>query len=159
MTIPAHIWLIDDNGSPLIGECLMPSRLGSTELKSFNHSVWIPTDHNTGKLTGTRLHVPIRFEKEIDRLTPYLFRAVCEGRILKEALIKMYKINDAGIELEYFNIKLENVKITQISPVLFPVGIASKHMEEVEIRYESIEWKYTEGNIMYKDSWNERVTA
>lgn len=159
MSIPAHIWLTDDNGSPLIGECSMPTRLGSTELKSFNHSVWIPTDHNTGKLTGTRLHVPIRFEKEIDRLTPYLFRAVCQGRVLKEAVIKMYKINEAGIEVEYFNIILENVKITQISPVLFPVGIASKHMKEVEIRYESIEWKYTDGNIMFKDSWNERVIA
>ena len=49
--------------------------------------------------------------------------------------------------------------ITKISPVLFPLGIASKHMEEIEIRYESIEWKYTDGNILYKDSWNERVTA
>ncbi|MBK4241983.1 type VI secretion system tube protein Hcp [Enterobacter hormaechei] len=79
--------------------------------------------------------------------------------MLKEAVIKMYKINDAGIEMEYFNIILENVKITQISPVLFPIGIASKHMEEVEIRYESIEWKYTDGNIMFKDLWNERVIA
>ncbi|WP_431620451.1 type VI secretion system tube protein Hcp, partial [Enterobacter chengduensis] len=69
MTIPAHMWLTDENNSPLMGECLMPTRLGSTELKSFNHSVWIPTDYNTGKLTGTRLHVPITFEKEIDRLT------------------------------------------------------------------------------------------
>ena len=71
----------------------------------------------------------------------------------------MYRINDAGIEVEYFNITLENVKITKISPVLFPLGIASKHMEEIEIRYESIEWKYTDGNILYKDSWNEKVTA
>lgn len=133
--------------------------MGSTELKSFTHSVWIPTDHNAGKLNGTRLHLPIRFEKEIDRLTPCLFRTVCQERILKEALIKMYRINDAGIEVEYFNMKMEYIKITQISPVLFPLGIASKHMEEVEIHYESIEWKYTDGNIMYKDSWNERVTA
>lgn len=71
----------------------------------------------------------------------------------------MYRINDAGIEVEYFNITLENVKITKISPVLFPLGIAGKHMEEIEIRYESIEWKYTDGNILYKDSWNESVTA
>jgi type VI secretion system secreted protein Hcp len=61
--IPAHIWLTDENNSPLIGECLMSTRLGSTELKSFNHSVWIPTDHNTGKLTGTRLHVPITLKR------------------------------------------------------------------------------------------------
>lgn len=138
---------------------LMPTRLGSTELKSLNHSVWIPTYDNTGKLTGTRLHVPITFEKEIDRLTPYLFRAVCQGRTLKTALIKMYRINEAGIEVEYFNIKMGNVKITRISPVLFPMGVASKHMEEIEIRYESIEWIYCDGNIMFKDSWNERAVA
>lgn len=137
----------------------MPTRLGSTELKSFNHSVWIPTDYNTGKLTGTRIHVPITFEKEIDRITPFLFRGVCTGRMFKEALIKMYRINEAGIEIEYFNITLQNVKITRISPVLFPLGVASKHMEEVEIRYESIEWKYCDGNIIFKDTWNERAVA
>ncbi len=32
-------------------------------------------------------------------------------------------------------------------------------MEEVEIRYESIECKYCDGNIMFKDTWNERVVA
>ena len=159
MSIPAYMWLTDENNSPLMGECLIPTRLGSTELKSFNHSVWIPTDNNTGKLTGTRLHVPITFEKEIDRLTPYLFRAVCQGRTLKAALSKMYRINEAGIEVEYFNIKMENVKITRISPILFPIGVASKHMEEIEIRYESIEWIYCDGNIMFKDSWNEKAVA
>jgi len=51
------------------------------------------------------------------------------------------------------------VKITRISPVLFPLGFAGRHMEEVEIRYESIEWKYCDGNIMFKDTWNERVVA
>jgi type VI secretion system effector, Hcp1 family len=159
MSIPAHIWITDENNSPLRGECLMPTRLGSTELKSFNHSVWIPTDHNTGKLTGTRLHAPIIFEKEIDRLTPLFFKGICQGKIFKEALIKMYNINEAGIEVEYFNIKLENVKITKISPVLFPLGIAGKHMEEIEIRYESIEWLYCDGHIVFKDSWDEITCA
>lgn len=88
MSIPAHIWFTDDNGSPLIGECLMPTRLGSTELKSFNHSVWIPTDHNTGKLTGTRLHVPIRFEKEIDRLTTILIQGCMSGKNIERSCNK-----------------------------------------------------------------------
>ncbi|MCI1899041.1 MAG: type VI secretion system tube protein Hcp [Enterobacter sp.] len=159
MSIPAHIWMYDEDDSPLVGECIMPTRLGSTEMKSFNHSIWIPTDHNTGKLTGTRLHTPITFEKEMDKLTPYLFRAVCAGRTFCKAIIKMYKINEAGIEFEYFNIELNNVKVTRVSPVLFPLGVASVHLEEVELRYESISWKYVEGNIIYNDSWNERATA
>ncbi len=35
MSIPAHLWLEDENGSPILGSCLMPLRLGSIELKSF----------------------------------------------------------------------------------------------------------------------------
>ncbi|HBN0092586.1 TPA: type VI secretion system tube protein Hcp [Enterobacter chengduensis] len=88
-----------------------------------------------------------------------MFRAVCKGGIFKAALIKMYRINEPGIEVEYFNIKMENVKVTKISPVLVPLGVAGKHMEEVEIRYESIEWIYCDGNIKFKDSWNERAVA
>jgi len=135
----------------------MPTRLGSIELRSVNHHVWLPTDHNTGKLTGTRLHTPIKAQKEFDKTTPLLFRALCEGRTLKSATLKMYHINDAGVEVEYFNIILENVKITAITPNLHPSGMSSTHLEDLEFRYEIITWKYMDGNIIYKDSWNDRA--
>lgn len=71
----------------------------------------------------------------------------------------MYRTLDAGVESEYFNIILDNVKISAISPVLRPGGLASTHLENIELRYESITWKYTEGNIIYRDSWNNMATA
>lgn len=157
MSCPAHLWLTDENNSPIVGSCQMPTRLGSIELRSVNHHVWLPTDHNTGKLTGTRLHTPIKAQKEFDNTTPLLFRALCEGRILKSATLKIYQINDAGVELEYFNIIMENVKITAITPNLHPGGMSSTHLEDLEFRYETITWKYMDGNIIYKDSWNDRA--
>jgi type VI secretion system secreted protein Hcp len=157
MSTPAYLWLTDENGSPIVGDCLMPTRLGSIELKSVLHSVTIPVDPQWGKLTGTRLHTPIIMLKESDRTTPILFRALCQGRTLKSATIKMYRILEAGIESEYFNIELENVKITTISPSLQPNGMSSTHLENIELRYEAITWKYTEGNIMYRDAWNDRA--
>lgn len=159
MSTPAHIWLTDETGSPVVGGCLMPTRLGSIELKSVTHNVSIPVDPHWGKLTGTRVHSPIVMQKEFDKTTPILFRALCEGRKFKSATIRMYRILDAGIESEYFNIFLENVKITTISPYLHPNGITSTHIENIELRYEAITWKYTEGNIIYRDTWNERATA
>ncbi len=42
MSTPAHLWLEDENGSPVVGGCMMPLRLGSIELKSFSHGVTIP---------------------------------------------------------------------------------------------------------------------
>ncbi len=53
MSTPAHLWLEDENGSPIVGSCLMPLRLGSIELKSFAHGVTIPVDPSWGKPPGT----------------------------------------------------------------------------------------------------------
>ncbi|PSS47460.1 type VI secretion system tube protein Hcp [Enterobacter sp. FS01] len=159
MSTPAHLWLEDENGSPVVGGCIMPLRLGSIELKSFSHGVTIPVDPNLGKLTGTRVHRPITIVKEFDRTTPLLYRAVCEGRTMKKATIKMYRILDTGIEAEYFNILLENVKFTTVAPYLAPNGMSSTHLETLELRYEAITWKYTDGNIIYRDAWNDRCCA
>ncbi|MDZ5849346.1 type VI secretion system tube protein TssD [Klebsiella pneumoniae] len=159
MSNPAYLWLTDENDSPIIGSCLMPTRTGSIELRAVNHHVWLPTDNNTGKLTGTRLHTPVKIQKEFDRTTPLLFRALCEGRTLRSATLKMYRINEAGLEVEYFNIAMANIKITAITPNLHPAGMISTHLEDIDFRYETITWIYTEGNIMYRDSWNDRCCA
>lgn len=141
----------------MIGPCLVTGREGSNELKSFTHNVNIPVDGNTGKLTGTRIHMPIMFQKEFDRVTPLLFRALSTGRTLQSAIIKMYQINEAGLEQEYFNILLENVKITSITPDLYSGANTGTHLETVLIRYEKITWKHCDGNVIYSDAWNERA--
>ncbi|MEI9484163.1 type VI secretion system tube protein TssD [Enterobacter cancerogenus] len=158
MSNPAYLFLTDENGSPMVGPCLVSGRVGAIELKSFTHNVSIPVDGNTGKLTGTRIHMPVMFQKEFDRVTPILFRALSTGRTLKSATIKMYQINEAGLEQEYFNILLEGVKITSITPDLFPGASTGTHLETVLIRYEKITWKHCDGNVIYSDAWNERAT-
>lgn len=158
MSNPAYLFLTDENGSPMVGPCLVSGREGAIELKSFTHNVNIPVDGNTGRLMGTRIHMPVMFQKEFDRVTPLLFRALSMGKTLQSATIKMYQINPAGLEQEYFNIFLENVKITSITPDLYPGANTGTHLETVLIRYEKITWKHCEGNIIYSDSWNERAT-
>lgn len=120
MSNPAYLWLVDTNGSPLVGSSLVSDRVGAIEIKSLTHNVNIPTDGNTGRLTGTRIHAPIQFQKEFDRVTPLLYKAQSEGATLKCATIKMYTLTEAGMEKEYFNIILNNVKITSITADLYP---------------------------------------
>jgi type VI secretion system secreted protein Hcp len=96
---------------------MVSGRLGAIELKAVAHHLTIPVSGNTGRLTGTRVHTPIAVQKEFDKTTPILIKALCENQTLKSATIKMYQIDDAGIEREYFNIILENVKITGIRPI------------------------------------------
>ncbi len=71
MSNPAYLWLTDENGSPMIGSSLVTGRIGAIEIKSLTHNVNIPADSNTGRLTGTRVHTPVIFQKEFDRVTPF----------------------------------------------------------------------------------------
>ncbi|MFZ4835487.1 Hcp family type VI secretion system effector [Rouxiella sp. Mn2063] len=159
MSNPAYLFLVDENGSPIVGDSLVTGRVGAIELRTVTHNMFIPADAHTGKLTGTRVHEPFVFQKEFDKSTPLLYRALSTGITLKTATIKMYRILESGIESEYFNIFLENVKITAITPHLHQSGVTGTHLENIQMRYESITWKYCDGNIIHKDSWNNRVTA
>lgn len=54
MAIPAYLWLKDDGGADIKGSVDVQGREGSIEVVALDHDVYIPTDNNTGKLTGTR---------------------------------------------------------------------------------------------------------
>ncbi|WP_277976135.1 Hcp family type VI secretion system effector [Pantoea endophytica] len=161
MAIPVHMFIKDDGGAVIRGGSDVMNREGSIELRGVQHLLSIPTDNNTGKLTGTRQHAPFMFEKEIDSASPYLYKAVATGQTLKEAEIKWYRISDAGQEEEYFNILMEDVKVISISPIMHDTRNCpgTGHMESVALRYAKITWKYVDGNIQFTDAWNERPTA
>lgn len=161
MAIPAYMWIKDDGGADIKGSVTVTGREGSVEVVAFDHAVKIPTDSNTGKLTGTRVHEPIVFTKETDASTPYLYKAVSSGQTLKSVEIKWYRIDDAGKEKEYFNTMLENVKVVGVTPKMHdiksPMFEKHNHLESIELRYEKITWSYKDGNIIHADSWNERA--
>lgn len=55
MAIPVYLWLKDDGGADIKGSVDVKDREGSIEVVAQEHSLYIPTDNNTGKLTGTRI--------------------------------------------------------------------------------------------------------
>lgn len=78
------------------------------------------------------------------------------GQTLKSAEFKWYRINDAGQEVEYFNTKLENVKLVKVNPKMHdikdPAFEKHNHLEQIELRYEKITRTYKDGNIIHSDS-------
>lgn len=163
MAIPVYLWLQDDGGAEIKGSVDVQKREGSIEVVAQDHSLYIPTDNNTGKLTGARVHTPFLFSKEIDASSPYLYKAVTKGQTLKSAEFKWYRIDDAGQEVEYFITKLESVKVVKVAPKMHDIKDPTKekynHLEQVELRYEKITWTYKDGNIIHSDSWSERQSA
>jgi type VI secretion system secreted protein Hcp len=154
------MWIKDDGGNTIKGSVTVQGRENSVEITALDHSVSIPTDNNTGKLTGTRVHSAILITKETDAATPYIYKAVTSGQTLQSVEIKWYQIDDAGKEKEYFNTKLDNVKVVAVRPKMFdiknPAYDKHNHLEEVELRYEKISWTYLDGNIQHTDTWSER---
>ncbi|MBF7955480.1 Hcp family type VI secretion system effector [Rahnella victoriana] len=160
MAIPAYLWLKDDGGALIKGGVDVNGREYSIEVKGFHHNLMIPTDNATGKVTGTRMHSPLLIVKDFDCSSHYIYKAVATGQSLESAEIKWYRINDAGQEVEYFNMLLEKVRIVSISPAMAGSdNPQDNHLETVELRYEKITWKHNDGNIIFTDSWNDRQTA
>ncbi|QCZ25592.1 Hcp family type VI secretion system effector [Leclercia adecarboxylata] len=160
MAIPAYLWLKDDGGAHIKGSVDVKDREGSIEILAFGHGLHLPTDNLTGKITGTRVHSPFSFQKEFDSASPYIYKAIAKGQTLKSAEFKWYRINDAGMEVEYFNMLLENVKVVSSAPHMLdiknPMTEKHNHLENVSLRYEKITWKYCDGNVQFSDAWNER---
>jgi len=163
MSVPAPLWLYDVNGSLIYGGSEVMGREGSIEVQSFVHGFSVPFDGNTGRLTSTRVHNILSIEKEFDKATPYLYRAVAQSETLQKALIRWYRINSAGVEEEFLNIFLENVRVIHIHPSMHnfkhPEGQLSVPTESLGLGYARITWKYLDGNIQFTDEWNSRVCA
>ncbi|PLR47075.1 Hcp family type VI secretion system effector [Chimaeribacter arupi] len=108
MAIPVHLFLTDDGGALIRGSSDVQGREGSMEVRALHHSLSLPTDPMTGKVTSTRQHSPFHFTKELDSASPYLFKASATGQTLKSAEFRFYHINDAGQEVEYYRIINKN---------------------------------------------------
>ncbi|MCX2901038.1 type VI secretion system tube protein TssD [Pseudomonas mandelii] len=157
MAIPVYLWLTDETGASIEGSVDVEGREGSIEVVACDHSVYSPTDNNTGKLTSTRLHAPFEFTKEIDVSSVYLYKAVANGQTLKTALFRFYRITDSGAEAEYYSITLSNVKVVKVAAKMHDIKDPTKerhnHLELVELRYEGINWLFVDGNHSHTDSW------
>ena len=124
MPIPAYMWFKDDAGNAVEGSVDVAGREKSVEVLAFDHEVRIPTDPDSGKLTGTRKHEAIKIVKSFDASSPYLYKAVCEGQTFSEVEIKWYR--RIPTETEYFNHRLHGVKICSVKPVMHNVKDPSK---------------------------------
>lgn len=160
MAIPAYMWLIDDQGQQIEGSVLVTGRESSIEILEYSHSIYIPTDSDTGALTATRKHSAVNITKAFDAASPYLFKACCKGQKCQKAVIRWYKIDDMGREIEYYEHVMEGVKVSAFSPAMANVkssGLENiPHLEQISLRYEKLTHTYLDGNISFSDSWNNR---
>ncbi|MEJ2046426.1 MAG: type VI secretion system tube protein TssD [Reinekea sp.] len=153
------VHLVDEQGNEIHGSVAVAGREGSMEILEFDHNIYIPTDRDSGELTGTRKHGAIHITKAFDAASPYLFKACCNGQKLQKAIITWYKIDETGQEVPYYQHLLEGVKVNSYAPQMANVkdpGMEKiPHVENVALRYEKITHTYLDGNVSHSDSWTE----
>ncbi len=64
--------------------------------------------------------------------------------MLKKATFRFYRINDNGMEEEYFRVTLENARVLEVEPLLLDVKndkwAKHNHLEYIDMGYEKIIW-------------------
>jgi type VI secretion system secreted protein Hcp len=157
MGTPLHLWLTDNEDTPIRGGSEVSGREGSIEVLSVTHGLDAPVDHHTGRLMGMHSHRPMMIEKEIDRSSPLLYQSIVRGQTLRSAVLRWYRTSEAGIEENYFTMSMKDVKVASISPKLMNIKehqhAHRNHFEIVEFRYGEITWNYHDGNLLFADTW------
>lgn len=161
MAIPGYMTITDDQGNQVKSNSQVQGRIGTAEVLGFEHQVYIPSDPDTGALTGTRKHEPFTVMKAFCAASPVLAKACASGKTLKQVQISWYAINNDGQEEEYYRHTLSNVKVVSVKPVMKDIKAKTNetygHLEEVAFRYQTIQWEYLDGNITTSDTWNDKT--
>jgi type VI secretion system secreted protein Hcp len=142
------------------GSCKQSGREGMVEILAMDHHIEMPISPNDGTATGIRRHHAMKLTANIDATTPLLAKCVAQGTTLKEVVVHFFSIID-GEEVNYFNIKLENARVTGVKmgfPNVHDEATKNyKDMVTYELHYEKITWTYTDGNIEKDDDWKAPV--
>ena len=111
---------------------------------SFEHRVHVPSDLPEGGEAGLRFHDPLTICKEIDRTTPLLYQHLISDGLFSEIILRFYKADPRGKEINYHTLVLNEAIITDISPEMKITFLEEndpfRDMEYVSFAYKSIRW-------------------
>lgn len=160
MASPAYVWILDQQGHEIKGDCDVQGREGSIEAFSFSYGVSLPVDRFTGSTTGTRQHETATLIKAFCPVSPILFDAAAHGKTLKQVIIRWYQLDEHGREQAYFSHQLDQVKVVSFRQQLRHTKDERNnffvHEDEIAFRFAKISLKHHDGNIEASDTWKER---
>lgn len=160
MALEAALFYTDAQG--ITGDNTIAARADSSEVVELHHEVMKPTDRQSGRPTGARVHGPMRILKRIDKATPQLYNALARNMDLPNLELRWYRPDPTGSgEIQHFyTIVLEHALVSRIEAWLPNSQVAEQAaftpMEWVEFNYRRITWRFEDGGIESMDDWTER---
>lgn len=152
MAVKGEVIFYDDGGSELPG----PRENKSCIVYEFSQECSLPYQKGGSSPTGSRTYQPFVIVKQIDKLTPLLWKALTEGAILKKVEIILYEISEAiGSETPYFKYTLADARIASIKnwmPSQYDdVEEIVGHLEQISMVGQTYEWEHLTESTMHMD--------
>jgi type VI secretion system secreted protein Hcp len=166
MALNAYLVITGQNQGQIVGSVTQKGREGMILVIAVDHFLDRPFDSASGQATGNLIHRPIKISKEVDKASVPLYTALVNNENLPQWELKFWRPKTsgrgaAGAEMQYFTIKLNDARIVSIHLVKpntkNPEFNSYPDYEEVEFSYESIEWTWTDGNIIASDDWESPI--
>jgi type VI secretion system secreted protein Hcp len=158
----AYMRVKGKGGTAITGSVTQKGREGSSQIIASSHEFLSPRDAASGLPTGKRQHKPFTVTMELDKATPFLFKALVNNETLTEVTFQYYRPADraamgAGAEVQFYTVKLTNVSIAMIHfnqlNTLNPDLVRYPETVEIQFTYQKITWTWTDGNVSVEDSW------
>ncbi len=131
-------------------------------VQSFNHTVTVPTDVQSGQPTGQRMHKPLIVTKVFDKSSPLLYTALTTGERLTTVTIKWFRTSKEGIQEHYFTHTLEDGVIVDLRAYMFncqdPGMKHFTHLEDVAFTYRKIIWEHAVAGTSGEDDWRAPIS-
>jgi len=157
MPSPAYMQVQGEKQGKIEGSCDIKGREGTILVQAIDSLVNIPKSPQTGMPTGKRVHNPYTVVAELDKATPKIYQALCNGERMKSVQVDYYRISPAGNEEKYFSIKLENAIVVSahhyVPNCLDQTNSTMGHMVEYSFTYEKVTWTWVKDGIEGEDNW------
>jgi type VI secretion system secreted protein Hcp len=142
----AQLSFLKIDGVP--GESFINARTDWIEILSYAHGIsqaglFGSLIGGSGFSGGQAVHEDIRLVKALDKASPLLFAACCEGQIFKQAVLEVVEPSSAtGAIAVALKVTLSGVVITAFRPTADANNIQPP-LEEISLNYRQIVWEYT----------------
>lgn len=108
---------------------------------SFSHGISQPTSTLTTRTTGRSTHQDFVVIKELDKSSPKLALACCNGSHITQVIIEVCRADTSD---KYMRYTLTDVIVASISQNGSSQSEDARPVEEISLRYGRIDWSYTE---------------
>jgi type VI secretion system secreted protein Hcp len=165
MPIPAYMTITnretqkiistDASSAASIGTLSQANRKDEIIVQQLTTNVTRGTNVQTGAVTNERQHKPVEFTKYMDKSSPLLWEALCEGTQLDIELVFSYTPGKGGPE-PYFRMKWEECVLVDGKAhyplALRPENGSISHLEDWSFVYKTVTWEHTKASTIGTDN-------